>query len=113
MNIKSVYREVGLDALEVFPDNAVERNRKEDRIAKLNSPVNVKSGVRKGRKPTKPGRYLGNGYWSRPGWYITIKDKGRCVTILIFKDKLRDAIKEMKQQDPDKRIIHIERHNPG
>jgi len=47
---------------------------------------------------------------TRPGWKITVKEGSKATTILIYKDSLQDAIRELKALDPTKKVIHIARH---
>lgn len=111
MNTKSVYKEVGLTSSEILPKNATKRNTEETKKSRKKSPVATNHPWSNKKTPKARIQATGNGYWSRPGWYISVKEASKTITILIFKDKLTEAIREMKEQNPNKRIVRIERHH--
>ncbi len=45
-----------------------------------------------------------------PGWVFTIRKNGKNTLLLIQVDNLRKAAAELKKQNPDYRVVHIERH---
>lgn len=111
MTIKSVYTEMGLDAKEVFQENGIARVNREDKLAKKFTTADSTTPIKS--KRVAPQSFRTNGYWSRPGWYITLMDSGKRVTLLVFKEKLRDAIRDIKNQNPTRRVLHIEKHGGG
>jgi hypothetical protein len=113
MSIKSVYREVGLESTKVFPKSALKRNDTENKKAKKNSPIVSRLPDRKKGRTGAPHPFTNNNYYNRPGYYISVRDGKKINTILIFATTMREAIAQMKAQNPTKRIIHIEKHYGG
>lgn len=48
--------------------------------------------------------------WRKNGWWFSIRREGKTENILILKDKLKEAARELKQMNPTYRVIFIERH---
>jgi hypothetical protein len=48
--------------------------------------------------------------WKKTGWWFSIKDGGKTSNILILKDKLKDAARDLKLQNNAYQITRIERH---
>ncbi len=106
--MESVYKEVDLNAKEVFPRNATARVKREDRIVKQYSQVGLPPIT--GEGPVAPEVQRTGEYWKRKGWYFCIKDGKTIIPILVFKDTLREAVSEMKRDYPTRKICYIARH---